>query len=215
MKIRTLSQLEQYIDSDLAKRKRSLTTLKFLFDGSQSKQHENKVISLAGLCLIYGHWEGFVKYSGMCYTNYVSSQGLDYKSLSNGMVAVCFRTKLSGVRSSNKISLNREIVEILREHGNEKPTIPWKAAIETYDNLNSEVLTEILIIIGCDPTEYATRFAFIDEKLIKFRNSIAHTGYDYEYESNDFLVIYSGVLSLLERFRNDVQDAANRKAYAI
>lgn len=215
MKIRTLSQLEQYVDSDLAKRKRSLTTLKFLFEGTKRKPHEHKVISLAGLCLIYGHWEGFVKYSGMCYTNYVNSQGLDYKKLSNSIVAVCIRTKMKGVRSSNKISLNREIVEILRDHGNEKPTIPWKAAIETYDNLNSEVLTEILAIIGCEPTEYATRFTFIDEKLIKYRNSISHTGYGHEYEPTDFPIIYSGVLNLLEMFRNDVQDAASKKAYSV
>ena len=214
MKIRTLSQLEQYIDSDLAKRKRSLTNLKFLFEKSQSRTHEAEAISLAGVCLVYGHWEGFVKYAGLCYTNFVDTQGLNYQSLSNGIVAVCLRSRMKGVRASNKITINREVIELIRDRGHETPSIPWKSAIDTYDNLNSEVLTEILAIVGCSTANYATRFAFIDEKLLKFRNSIAHTGYDYDFESSDFIPIYAGVLDLLEKFRDDVQNAAARKAYA-
>jgi len=211
MKIRSLTELEDAIDADLASRKRSLTSLKFVLENARN--HEKDVIGHGAICLLYAHWEGFVKHAGMCFTNYVSRLGLTYQQLSNGMVATCLRSQLKGLRTTKKISLNRDVVELLRDRTSEKPIIPWQSAIDTYDNLNSEVLFEILAIVGCDTTPYQTRIAFIDEKLLRHRNQIAHNGHPQGFDIAEFPIIYSGVLALLEQVRDDIQNAAFQRQY--
>lgn len=211
MKIRSLTDLEDAIDKDLASRKRALTSMKFAFE--RSKACEREVIGHGAVCLLYAHWEGFVKHAGMCFTNYVSRLGLSYMQLSNGIVAVCVRSQIKALRATNKISLSRDFVELLRNRTLEKPKIPWQASIDTYDNLNSEVLFEILAIIGCDPSPYETKIAFIDEKLVRNRNQIAHNGHSQEFDVSEFNDIHAGVLALLEQIRNDIQSAANRRSF--
>jgi hypothetical protein len=199
------------IDEDLASRKRSLTSLKFAFENART--HEKDVIGHGAICLLYAHWEGFVKFSGMCFTNYVSRLGLTYQQLSNGMVAACLRSQIKGLRTTNKIGLNREFVELLRDRSLEKPAIPWQSAIDTYDNLNSEVLFEILAIVGCDAAPYETRIAFIDEKLLRHRNRIAHNGHVHDFDVSEFPSIHLGVLALLEQVRDDIQNAAHQRRF--
>lgn len=205
-RIRTLSQLSDELDKDLSGRKRALTSLRFAF--GRAKSEYKKVIGLSAVCLLYGHWEGFVKHAGMCYANYVNSLGLTYASLSNGMVAVCVRSQLRGLKDSKKLSLNRDLVELLRSRGSETPTIPFRAAIETYDNLNSEVLEEILIMIGCSPKPYRSKKAQIDEKLLRHRNRIAHNGCDPDFDLDEYETLHTSVVSLIDQFRDDLENAA-------
>ena len=123
----TVPQLEDVIDYDLRRRKQALTSLKFAFDGA--RPHEREVIGYGAVCILYAHWEGFVKFCGECYTSYVSKLGLEYGQLSNGIVATCIRAQLKGLRTTNKISLNRDFVELLRDRIADTPVIPWKSAI--------------------------------------------------------------------------------------
>lgn len=205
-KIRTLTQLSDELDKDLSQRKRALTTLRFAF--SRATNEYRKVVGLSAVCLLYGHWEGFVKHAGTCYANYVNSLGLSYSALSNGMVAVCLRSHIRGLRDTKKISLNREIIELIRDRGTETPAIPFRAAIEAYDNLNAEVLEEILAMIGCSPDPYRPKKAQIDEKLLRHRNRIAHNGDDPEFDLDDYETLHVSIVSIIDQFRDDLENAA-------
>ena len=205
-KIRTLTQLTDELDKDLSQRKRALTCLRFTF--SRATNEYRRVAGLSAVCLLYGHWEGFVKNAGMCYANYVNSLGLPYGTLSNGMVAVCLRSHIRGLRDTKKISLNRDIVEIIREHASETPIIPFRAAVETFDNLNAEVLEEILAMIGCSPDPYRAKRVQIDEKLLRHRNRIAHNGDDPEFDLDEYEALHICVVGLIDQFRDDLENAA-------
>lgn len=133
---------------------------------------------------------------------------MSYGQLSNAMVGVCLRSQLRGLRDCRKIALNRELVELLRDRGAELPAIPRKSAIETYDNLNSEVLSEILAILGCSDADYLAEKALIDEKLLRHRNCIAHNGLDPEHDVNNYEGLHEGILKLIARFRDDVENTA-------
>jgi hypothetical protein len=89
-------------------------------------------------------------------------------------------------------------VSLLRDCEEQKPSIPWKSAIKTYDNLNYEVLEEILAIVGCNQQPYESKKAFIDERLLRHRNCIAHNGHDHDFDVEDFSDLYSGVSWLME-----------------
>ena len=211
-KIRTLTQLSDALDQDLQERKRALTTLKFAVQ--RARKHERGIIGLSAVCVLYGHWEGFVKFAGKCYTNHVNQQGLTYGDLSNGIVSACLRSKVRGLRDTRKVSLHLDVVELLRDRGAEKAGVPWQAAIETYDNLSSEVLLEVLAIVGCPNTDYLTQRAFIDEKLLRHRNTIAHNGGSHEFDvESDYEDLHDGVMKLLNQFKDDVEKAATDHSY--
>lgn len=211
MNIRSVTALEAAVDRDMASRKRTLTALKFAFDGARG--HEREVLGAAAVTLLYAHWEGFVKFAGKCFTNYVFSLGLPYGKLSNGIVATCLRAHIRGLRETKKVSLNRDIVGLLRDRESEVPRIPWNSAIATYDNLSSEVLDEILLIVGCDSGPYLTKYTFVDEKLLRHRNAIAHNGYDPDFDLDDVPVLFAEVVTLMTQFSGDVQNAASLKRY--
>jgi hypothetical protein len=210
-KIRSLNQLNEEIDKDLATRKRALTTLKLSLENI--KDSSKRPLSLSAVCMLYAHWEGFVKFAGTCYVNYVHHKGVPLKQISDSLAGVYLRSHIRGLKSSKKVSLNRELISQLRSESEAPLTLPLKAAIETYDNLNSDVLYEILCIIGCDTSWYDTKRVQIDEKLLRHRNSIAHTGDDIEFDEAEYNKLHTGILQIIEQFRDDVQNAASQKKY--
>lgn len=211
-KIRTLGQLSDELDNDLSSRKRALTTLKFSVQGA--RKHEREPLGFAATCLLYGHWEGFIKFAATCYTNHVFSLGYTYSQLSNPILAICLRSHIRSLRDTRKISAHRDFLSLVRDQGMEVARIPWKAAIETYDNLNTEVLVEILAIIGCSGSPYLSQKAVIDEKLLRHRNAIAHSGKSPEFNIDDYSSLHDSIVLLIERFRDDVENAAMHRLYA-
>lgn len=212
-KIRSLAQLNDTIDSDLAKRKQILTDIKLVVDGTGGVRR--RTISLSAMCLLYGHWEGFIKFSGTCYINYVYHQGIPLKKLNDGLTCTYLRSYIRGLRDSKKIRLYRDFVSIMRDTSDEPLSLPIQAAIETYDNLNSEVLEEIICLIGCDYSWYEERKARIDERLLRHRNSIAHTGDDPTFDENDYATIHDQVIELINRFRDDVENSAATRTFEL
>lgn len=209
-KIKSLTQLNDSIDNDLAKRKRILTDLKLAV--GRAKGSSRRPLSLAALCILYGHWEGFVKFAGNCYVNYVHHQGFPLEELSDGIVCIYLRGKMRGLRDSKSISLYRDFISVMRNSSTEPLSLPSKSAVETYSNLNSEVLSEIICIVGCKSIYYETKKAQIDEKFLRHRNSVSHNGDDLSFDENEYLTLHSNMIALIEKFRDDVQDSAlNRK----
>ena len=84
--------------------------------------------------------------------------------------------------------------------------------IDTESNLNSEVLQEIIYIVGADYTAYASKQNLLDEKLVGYRNRIAH-GELFEVDHADYELLYVETLKLIEAIRNDVENAATLKNY--
>lgn len=210
-RIRTTGLLSAELDRDLARRKRSLTNLLFAFQNS--REHQKEALAFSAICMLYGHWEGFVKHASSCYTNFVDTLGLSMDKLSNALVATSIRSQMKGLRTTNKITLNRDFVELLRDGGSTVRQLPWQAAIETYDNLSSEVLFEVLLIIGCDPKPYRSKKAIIDDKLLHHRNSVAHNGVTFGFDPEDYGELHNDVIWLLSTFRDDVDNAAITESY--
>lgn len=212
-KIRSLTQLNDDIDSDLARRKRILTDLRLAV--GKAKGSSRRTLSLAALCVLYGHWEGFIKFAGNCYVNYVHHQGLPLEKLSDSIVCIYLRAKIGGLRDSKNISLHRDFVSTMRNNSTEPLSLSSKSAIETYSNLNFEVLSEIICIVGCDGTYYETKKAQIDEKFLRHQNSISHSGDDLSFDECEYLELHSAVISLIEKFRDDVEDSALNRSFQL
>lgn len=210
MKIRSVTELVGFLDEELSWRKRELTTMKFLV--LSSRHHERETMLRAGVCLVYAHWEGFVKSAATSYVNYVALKRLRYCDLSPSMVALGLRAKLRAAEATNRVTVHSEVTGFLLSDMRENANLPWADAVSARDNLNSQVLQEILHLLDLDYRPYETKKVLLDERLLHNRNQISH-GEPLPITRTDYEELHSEVLNLLNRFRNDVEDAALIKRF--
>lgn len=79
MKINTLIELQDAIDSEMSWRKKELSALRANINSSRSFAKETALRS--GIALLYAHWEGAIKNIAYFYLVYVSSQKIKYDNL--------------------------------------------------------------------------------------------------------------------------------------
>jgi hypothetical protein len=209
MKVRSQGELSSVLDDEEAWRKRELINLGL--EIKEARKHYVPHLVRAGVCLLYAHWEGFVKTAGQAYLAYVAHQGLKFADLPANLAGVGLRShfRLHAV-PHDPIHLT-EVVSFLIGDRQEKATLDWEKAINTRDNLNSAVLQEILCTLGLDYAPYETKRVFLDRQLLHYRNQIAH-GARIEDEL-DYPGWQRQVIDLIGLFRTDVENAAARALY--
>lgn len=205
MKIRSVPELVDFLDEDLAWRKRELTTMWFLV--ARSRHHERAAMLRAGVCILYAHWEGFVKNAATAYVNYVALKGLRYCDLSPSMVALGLREKLRAAEATNRVTIHTDVAVFLMSDMGEEAALRWDDAVSARDNLNSDVLQEIARLLDLNYGAYETKKALLDERLLANRNKISH-GQRLLMDHADYEELHHLVLDLLNMFRDDVENAA-------
>ena len=211
MSIRTLGQLSESLDDDLQWRKRELTTAKFMLEKSRS--HEKEFMLRAGICLLYAHWEGFVKLAATSYVSFVALRGLRYRDLSANFVALGLRQQIRNAGQSNRPTIHTELTERLMSDLSERyHRIDWENSIDIRSNLNGETLREILALLGLSSEEYLPKEQLLDKKLLANRNLVAH-GDRVEIDPDDYDILHTEIIGLIDRFNTDVQNAAATEQY--
>ena len=210
MRIRSLTQLTQYLEEELAWRKRELTTLRFML-GSR-REHERHLLLRAALCVLYAHWEGFIRAAATGYLSYVATQGLRFIDLTPNFVALGLRSAISQAGQSNRPSVHTALTTRLMLGLSEPASIDWENSVETRSNLGSENLNEILCLLGLDNESYRSKQPLLDKKLLEKRNLIAH-GRQTEIELDDYFGLHDEIVQLVEHFRTDVENAAALENY--
>lgn len=207
MIMRNLNQLAEYLDGELAWRKKELTTLKLRLDNSRA--HERGVLTRAALCLLYAHWEGFVRVAAMGYVDYIVRQGVHLGNLTPNFVALALSTEMERACNSNKSTMHTALVMRLRSDLSEPFRVNPQRSIQTGANLKTDVLREILSVTGIDPTDYIGKRVIID-RLVDQRNLVAHGvhGEGFEIALDDYENLHQDVIGLVEMFRTDVENAA-------
>lgn len=212
MRVRSLTELTQFLDDELAWRKKELTTLKVLLDKSR-RQHETVLLLRAAICLLYAHWEGFVKAAATGYLSYVATQGLRYQDLTPNFVALGLWSDISQAGQSNlptlRTALTTKLISGLAEHAR----INWEQSIDTGSNLNSKTLNEIMCAVGLDSREYLLKKPIIDQRLLANRNAIVHGERRPEIGADEYATLNDDIVQLVERFRTDIENAAATNSF--
>ena len=164
MRIRSLEQLTQYLEEELAWRKRELTTLRFML-GSR-REHEKHLLLRAALCVLYAHWEGFIRAAATGYLSYVAAQGLRFIDLTPNFVALGLRSEISQAGQSNRPTIHTALTTRLMLGLSERASIDWESSVETHSNLGSKNFIEILCLLGLDDEEYLLKQQLLDQKAI-------------------------------------------------
>jgi hypothetical protein len=213
MSIRTAEQLSDRLATDLAWRKKELSEMKSLIEAKNVSDQRHKVLVRSGVCILYSHWEGFVKLAANSYLEYVISKKLTYQELSSNFLALAMKEKLKEAKETHKPSLYIPVCEFFLSELNQRSILPKpKDVISTASNLSSEILKEITYILGIDFSIYSTKSVLIDTKLLKTRNEIAH-GEDSVFDRDEYLELHREIIGMLDIFRNQIENAAIQKKF--
>jgi MAE_28990/MAE_18760-like HEPN len=206
MSIRTPEQLNDKLANDLAWRKKELSEVKSLIEAKNVSPQRHNALIRSGVCILYAHWEGFVKLAANSYLEYVRTKKLRYSELSSNFLALAMKEKLKEVKETNKPSLYIPVCDFFLFELDQRCSLP-KDAISTASNLSSEILKEITYILGIDFSLYSTKSKLIDEKLLKTRNEIAHGNY-LTVDREEYIELHTEVIVMLEIFRNQIENGA-------
>ncbi|MCY4487848.1 MAG: MAE_28990/MAE_18760 family HEPN-like nuclease [Deltaproteobacteria bacterium] len=205
MTIRTLSQLVDVLDKDVGWRKRELTTVKFML--ANRRAHQTEALLRAAICLLYAHWEGFVQTATTGYVTFVANQGLRYRDLAPNFVALALRREIVKAGQTERPTIHNGLVEKLMTDSGDRLEIEPGKVVPKQSNVNLDRLREILALLGLDEGDYLSKGVLLDRKLLANRNEIAHGGRT-ELQAEDYEGLQLEVVELVERFNNDVQNAA-------
>ncbi len=210
MKLRTAEQLSDKLSEELIWRKKELSEIKSLVETKFSLSKHNALIR-SGICLLYAHWEGFVKLAANSYLEYVRMQKLCYKDLASNFLALAMKERLNEAKDTNKPSLYIPVCDFFLDELNQRCELP-KDVISTASNLSSEILKEITYILAIDFSPYSTKSVLIDTKLLKTRNEIAHGEYSIT-DREEYIELHIEIIAMLDLFRNQIENAAINKDY--
>ncbi len=211
MSIRTVEQLSDKLSADLAWRKKELSEIKSLVEAKNVSDQRHKVLLRSGVCILYSHWEGFVKLAANSYLEYVRLKRLTYKQLSSNFLALAMKEKLKEAKETNKPSLYIPVCDFFISELDQRCILP-KDAISTASNLSYEILKEITDILGIDFSLYSTKSVLIDTKLLKIRNGIAHGEY-LVFDRDEYIELHIEIIGMLEIFRTQIENAAIQKKF--
>lgn len=211
MKIRTTEQLSDRLAADLAWRKKELAEIKSLVETRNVSDQRHRALVRSSVCILYSHWEGFVKLAANAYLDYVRFQRLSYRELSSNFLALAMKEKLKESKETNKPSVYIPVCEFFISELNQRSILP-KEAISTASNLSSEILKEITAVLGLDFSPYSTKANLIDEKLLKTRNEIAHGEY-LVFDREEYIEVHQKIIEMLDLFRTQIENAAIQEQF--
>jgi MAE_28990/MAE_18760-like HEPN len=211
MSIRTEEQLSDRLNTDLAWRKKELAEIKSSIEAKNVSEQRHKLLVRSGVCILYAHWEGFIKLAANSYVEYVRLKKLSYRELSSNFLALAMKEKLKEAKETNKPSLYIPVCDFFISELDRRCILP-KDPISTASNLSSEVFKEITDILGIDFSTYSTKSVLIDTKLLKTRNEIAHGNYSV-FDRDEYIELHREVIGMLDMFRTQIENAAIQKKF--
>ncbi len=212
MKVRTSYELEEFLDKDLAWRKKEFTTLKFMV--SSARQHERAILTRASIAILYSHWEGHLKSAAEAYICYLNKQSHQYCEMTDNFVQLSLSDKFSSGFSIKKYPSQKDIFDYLTGSRTDKFKLDAKRVIDTQSNLKSEVLFNMMNQLGLDTGPFELKENFIDSIMLKHRNSIAHgdrVGEDDAETAYNELI--TELLDMIVTFQTMIRNAVANRNY--
>lgn len=212
MKIRTSLELQDSLHKDIKWRKREFTSLNFMIQSSRG--HEKQILIRAAIVLLYAHWEGHIKHCALAYITFLNSKGLPFHKMKDNFLLLSIPDKFRKGFSLNKISSLLELSDYMNSPPMGNFKVDESLVVDTDSNLKYPILLNILQQLGLDSRTYDLKEHFIDSKLVRCRNAIAHgdilglTDIEDTYEE-----IKKELLSMIVLFQNLIFKAVDNQEY--
>lgn len=209
-KINSLDRLLNALDKDLAWRKKEIIDLKIACENDPEKIFIQK----SAILLIYSHWEGFIKNASKKYLEYLNNQEVLCKDMQINFIILhlggVFQEDINYKNYLHRKKIYTQYTESLLCKFN----VSVNETIKTNCNLNSNTFKTILGQLGISEDLFELKFKLIDEKLLGYRNALAH-GEMRPVTSICAVVteIKDVILEMLDNFYDQITTAAENKTY--
>ncbi|MEO5329604.1 MAG: MAE_28990/MAE_18760 family HEPN-like nuclease [Magnetococcus sp. THC-1_WYH] len=210
MKLKTLTDLQNFLDSDFSWRSKEISSFNLEVKSPRSKPQ--KSVIRAGVVLLYAHWEGFIKNASRGYLTFINNKGKVYSDLDMRFLAIGVKNKIGDLRDSQQTYSNLETIKYILEANSKKTKLDFDKAIDMESNLSSSVFKNIAFSIGIDISLYSQRFQLIDARLLKQRHAIAH-GEKTDIDKGSYIDLSKEVIGLMRQFKTDIENAASTEKY--
>ncbi|MGM7644429.1 MAE_28990/MAE_18760 family HEPN-like nuclease [Nocardia sp. JW2] len=209
-KIHSVEFLDDAISAEIAWRKQELTTaLKVIRQSSGPAQKANV---RSGIVILYAHWEGWVKGVSQLYIRYVNTQRYPYDKLSKAFLGNALKTRLNAIDEASLPLAHNEFAQFIQTGLTGRASLS-EGLVRTESNLSSTVFLDIIDRLGLEKRAiYSLRANMIDQDLVYRRNTIAH-GQHLALGLDEYQVLRTKTMELLELFTDDVRNAASTGAH--
>lgn len=222
-------QFENFLDDDLAWRKREVSELFLLAKSNPDKETLLKSLIL----LLYAHWEGYIKKGSKLYIKYVSEKKIRVNQLSTNFTAIVLKSQISKcIEESENLTLANELSfmssYVKKQEKKFKVSINpdndrEKKIIDTQSNLKPKVFKTIINILGLSyKSAIETREHYINSQLLANRNCIGHGSPFDENAQDDFSLTIDDIdklkkiiFSIIDNFRDELLDYVNDELYKV
>lgn len=212
MKIRSLECLDDALDAEISWRKKELSMLMNNYEsaGDNKKDHTLRI----AIFLIYAHWEGFVKKASELYLEYVSYQRVKLDKINLNLLALALESCFDNQMSLTNIRHKKDIVDLIITNLNSYTFQFKEGQVNTQSNLNIDILERICLSLGIERNLLDVDTIWIDDRLLKYRNMIAHGEKLIEGRIPfDLEELKNKIHDSLEVYKNLVSNAAASKSY--
>lgn len=219
MKIKSKEIFLDTIQEERAWRRKELTNLKSLIH--HSRDSHNQTLVRAGILLLYSHWEGYIKKVCEVFFHYLNFKAHKYCELKSNYLAIGIANDFNGNFPQKKFGAYMKTVEFITSGAsNLKFKIDVDARIDTKNNLNTEVLVELLHMIGLETEHFKNNQHHIDSRLLKYRNAIAHgertdNNPELSVSAQDFYDLYDRINKLIDYFESMITNHIELEAYKV
>ena len=208
MKVKSKDSFIDLLHEDSAWRKHELSVMRSQVDSAKGKAKHSMI--RAAIVILYSHWEGHIKKAGNLYISYLNFLGLKYDDMSDNNLIVGIFSKFNGENKETSYSAYKKYTDFISgKNHNGKFSVNSDNVIKTKCNLKLDVLCEILAVIGINDTYFIANKIFIDEQLLKYRNSIAH-GEDTRWndetkvDEESYKILHEKIVELISAFDTDI-----------
>lgn len=210
MKIRTLEELLDKLDEEIAWREKEIIYLRTQIRRNDGTLVQQTLIR-ATTALLYAHWEGFIHSAGGLFISYVATRRLPFGQLSKNLVAFGYKRQakqaLDGKDNTEFPSVIANVID-----GTERFTNNRNNQIDTKSNLNMRVFRSVANELGVDYSKFQPFEKIIDLNLVEARNEVAHGRYRV-LSYDEYLDIETHVLTALKLFYNELLNIATTETY--
>lgn len=159
MKVRSVNELENAVDNEIAWRRHEITQL---IRHVRLAAPSNKELYLrAGQALAYAHWEGGIKSLAQLYLQYVNGQKISFSELSSPLLGAALHTRLTAMGEARAAHVHMEFANFMLTDLDSRATVSMDE-IRTESNLTSSLFVDILTRLGMDIKAYSTMSKMID-----------------------------------------------------
>ena len=214
----SVEKFESNLDRDISWRKKEFSNLELLIQEKEENKSLLETLYRSAILLLYSHWEGHIKYCARYYIKYISSQDHKCFELKENFQQIMLGKHLSEKQidplNGKYIYHQQVLFNFFRGNMQNIFKVNEDETITTKSNLNFENLSIILSQLGLELGDLETKKAFIDEKLLDGRNSIAHGS---KRGREDLQSLYEDIkkelLEMIEYFHSLISESIINQTY--